>query len=365
MLFITFINILCVILAYLGSTQNIKKGLQYAFILLGGVAAIRYDFGNDYMSYFDSYSEITASPFDLIAIINKEVWKEPGWALLCYVFKPIGGYFPMVAFISILQSIIVYKFISRFVPRDWWAFSVFIYTFYPSLFLLNLSMLRQGLASILFLWSFFYIIDKKIAKALFLIIIAWSIHQSALFLLPLVFIGLLPVFKEKSQALAIVTAVLMIVFLSGGSILYSTMDIISDFEVTQNYLEKFDTSRAGGNFGLGYMLYLVPVVLSVIYIAKANADFPSRCLVLLSCFVVFIDALSRVTPAGGRLGVYFEILRIASYPIVYKWIGNRNMRTMLVALFVFIVLYDYWFFFSPESIYASHYSTYQTIFSHI
>ena len=109
---VIFISLVCLFLTYLDSIGKFRKGLSFSFVLLGFLAAIHYDYGNDYMPYYELYSQLTYYPFDYKSIIDGD-YKDYGWAFLCYIFKPLGGFFTMVAVLSIIQNYIVYKFIKR------------------------------------------------------------------------------------------------------------------------------------------------------------------------------------------------------------------------------------------------------------
>ena len=104
---------------------------------------IHYDYGNDYMPYYNVYKQVTSYRFDLSGILAGDYFREPGWVLLCWFFKPIGGFFMMVAVLNLIENMLVYRTIKIYVEKKWWPLSVFIYLFSTSLYLLNFSMMRQ------------------------------------------------------------------------------------------------------------------------------------------------------------------------------------------------------------------------------
>ena len=89
MLIVTAISVLTLILTYLESRRYLKDGMKLGFILISILGIIHYDYGNDYMSYYDIYKSIVNVPFNLSNLIGGYIYKEPGWALINYAFKPI------------------------------------------------------------------------------------------------------------------------------------------------------------------------------------------------------------------------------------------------------------------------------------
>ena len=149
-------SVIACLLAY-SQRYNYKKALLFAFLLICFISCIRCDYGNDYQNYYNIYQNIISQPFSLSAIFEES---EPGWILLCYLTKPIG-YFGLIAVLSIFQIVVYYRFICKYVPiREQWL-AVLLYLFNPTIWLLQLSMMSQGLAISIFLIAFPYIERKK------------------------------------------------------------------------------------------------------------------------------------------------------------------------------------------------------------
>ena len=153
--------------------------MRWGFVLVTFLGCIHYDYGNDYMNYMNDYKMDTKYPFDLIGIVTDEYIKEPGWVLLSYLFKPIGGFFMMVAALNIFQNIIVYKTIKKYVEKNWWLMAVFTYLFSTCLYLLNFSMMRQGLVVCVFLWSWQWIVEKKWIKTIVVLFVCAKLLQKS------------------------------------------------------------------------------------------------------------------------------------------------------------------------------------------
>ena len=107
----------------------------------------------------------------------------------------------MVAVLNVIQNVIVYKQIKNNVERKWWPLAIFVYLFFTSFYVLNFSMMRQGLVICLFLGVWGCIKDKKCIRAFLILLLGTAIHKSALILLPFAFVGLLPIKKGRIMVL--------------------------------------------------------------------------------------------------------------------------------------------------------------------
>ena len=126
MYIVIFCSLIALLLTYLESRNQAKGGMKWGFVIVTILGMIHYDYGNDYMFYYDVYKQVTSYRFDLSGILG-DYYREPGWALLCWLFKPIGGFFMMVAVLNLIQNMLVYRTINNYVEKKWWPLSVFIY----------------------------------------------------------------------------------------------------------------------------------------------------------------------------------------------------------------------------------------------
>lgn len=358
-------SLLALLFTYLESHGQMKNGMAWGFGLLTVLAAIHYDFGNDYMPYFYTYNQITSYGFNLDAVFNKEIWKETGWALLCFAFYYIGGFFSLVIFLSILQNVIYYKFIRKFVNRKWWVFGVFIYLFSTSFYVLNMSMFRQGLAISLFAWAFTYIKDKKIIPAAALIICASSVHNSAKVLFPFLLWGFLPINKKTSKIISVVfTGLFFLLFFNLDTVNDIFMSF-TDFEDVQKYAETYKNGINTTTFGIGFICNTIPFIMFLYYLLRnKSAEIWQQQLVALACVSTFITPFGLIIPMITRIGMYFSVFTIVAIPIVYRWIPNHHLRGMVMLIYLVMTMYDYFLFFT-DSVFAKYYATYHTIFSQL
>lgn len=362
-MFIVIISsIIALFLTYLESKRILPHGMKFGFILVTFLACIHYDYGNDYMAYYDIYKDIVNINSNLSDIISGETYKEAVWALLCYFFKPLGGFFTMVAALNLLQNIIVYKVIKSNVEQSWWTLAVFIYLFSTNFYLLNFSMMRQGLVICVFLGVWRYIKEKKVLLAFIIILLCSMIHKSALLLLPFSFAGLFNINKGRIAVIIYIVLYLFIWF--AGEFMNDILRFFLSIEEFEEYAVSYGNDKSTNTYRLGFILNLIPLILSLIYLLKVtNSNDPhSKLAVALSIVSFVIAPFSDIMPLVGRVGMYFSVYQLIAIPRVYSNIRNNVIRYGLLIIFCFMIMYGYLGFFQSD-VYNKAYSTFHTIFS--
>ena len=108
MISILVVNTLAVLFAYLAKYKNMQFMFGFSLIVLCVFYGIRYDFGNDYWSYYNLF---LASSYG----IDVEVI-EPGWGFINYLCQPIG-FFGMIFLLTVFEYYSVFKHIKLYVDR--------------------------------------------------------------------------------------------------------------------------------------------------------------------------------------------------------------------------------------------------------
>lgn len=362
MLIVFTVSLVALFLTFLESRKMLKNGMVIGFAMVTFLGCIHYDYGNDYMAYYDIYKSITSIKFNFIDVLSGDVYKEPGWALLCYAFKPFGGFFMMVAFLNIIQNLLVYKVIKKNVEQQWWPFAAFIYLFSTSYYLLNFSMMRQGFVICLFLGAWELIKEKKLIKSLLVLMLSATIHKSAIFLLPFAFIGFVKINKGRIAVALYVVLYLLIWF--AGDFMNDVMSLFMVFEEFEDYALTYGNDKSNNTYRLGFVLNLIPLVLSLIYITNTSKGYKStdKIAVALSIISFIIAPFSEIIPIVGRIGMYFGVYQIIAAPKIYSNVENNIIRWGLLFIFCFMTMHGYMGFFNSP-IYREAYTTFHTIFS--
>lgn len=366
MFIVVFCSLIALLLTFLESRGGLKHGMLIGFVLVTILGAIHYDYGNDYMSYYNIYKKNTSYTFNLKQIIDdgKVYGVEPGWILLNWLFKPIGGFFTMVAVLNAIQNAIVYSFIKKNISKVWWPLSISVYLFSTTFYLLAFSMMRQELVVITFLGLWPLIRNKRWYFVLPIIYLLSYIHTSALILLPFAFWGLLPV--KQAKILGVVYASIFLIFWFNQDLVNNILMMSMNNEDLASYVEGYGKSKSALTYGVGYIVNLIPLFLCLYYLMKNKTQRESdkKHLVALALISFLLAPFSAVIQLIERISIYFGVYSIGSIPIVYGNIANKMLRRSLVTLYLLMLIYNYINFFGSDT-WAKKYTTFHTIFSQL
>lgn len=94
MYIVIFVNTLAVLFSYLSKYNKFSYGFELAFFCLILFYGVRYNYGNDYISYWQMFDEIAS--YRSFVLFDDSVRIEPGWILLNKIFSRCG--FPFLVF---------------------------------------------------------------------------------------------------------------------------------------------------------------------------------------------------------------------------------------------------------------------------
>lgn len=359
MYIVIFSSLLALLLSCLESIGKMRNGMLYGFIMVTILSAIHYNYGNDYMSYYELYFQIVNQPFNWTNIMDGVMYREPGWVILNYVFLYVGGFFMLVAVLSVLQNVFIYRFIKREVEKQWWGLSVFVYLFVTYFYLMSFTMMRQWFVACVFLGLWSHIKKGKWILPLIIIFLCSYVHSSAKILLPFAFYGFLPMRNSKVITLSFVG--IIIALWIGGSWINNIFDQTVALSESERYVQVYgDQEIKSTGRGIGFMLTIVPLLVGLHYLLNEDrSKEQKKALVLLSLIGFAINPMNDYFPMIGRLEVYFSIFQIASVPLIYSFIKKVSLQKVLLLLYIIVISYDYINFFS---LWKKGFETYHTIF---
>lgn len=359
---VIFISLLALLFTYLETKNSMKNGMAWGFLLITIVGAIHYDYGNDYMSYYNLYREITSYTFDLYDVLNGYYYSEPGWAILCWLFKPIGGFFMMVAFLNIVQNLIVYQTINKYVEKSWWPLAIAIYLFSSNYYLLSFSMMRQELVMIIFMGIWPLISQRRWVISIMVLLICSFIHTSSIILVPFAFWGFIPMKNAKYVGIAYFLLLILLWRTQNtlNDIFNSIIGLSEDFS---GYADSYDEGNTSLKIGVGFVVNMIPFVLSLFFLfsKKNSISENSKQLVALSAISFLVAPFAQIIQMISRVGIYFGIYNIIAIPLIYKNVSNKNLRLVLLSMYIVIMIYSYLNFFESP-VWRKAYSDYKTIF---
>lgn len=313
-------------------------------ILLIAMASLRINIGTDYENYIQLYDVLTSHTY----IYDFGI--EPFF----YLVNILSSYFehgPMIMFF-IMSVITVIPF---FVLSRKYSTFVISIVFLTSIYLSSLSLVRQMAAASILLLSANYLLEGKIKKSLFFVMIASSFHYSSL-----LFIGFIIFRRFKISAVTGFMGIL---------ILYICINIINlpYMILTSPYLASTKYGAyAGSSFanetefgsGLGVLLRIAPIIITIVMIYfermnKRGRDADEINLVLLFNYAfIFATMLAMYVRIFNRLS---DIL--AFVPIITLGVMSSKLKLnkfIFVGFFIFFMVMRYFVtvFNSPSSLHS-------------
>lgn len=365
MFIVVFFTLIAIILTHLDSRGYIKNGMFFGFVLVTTLGCVHYNYGNDYMAYFDMYKELVSMPLRWDYLIDNTYNHEPGWVLLNHFFSHLGGFFVMVAVLNIVQNTIFFYFIKENVQKRYWTVSMAIYLMSGSLYILNFSMMRQAIAIALFVFSWNYIKRKKFWPSLLILFVASTFHYSAQILIPFMLLPFITL-RGRGKVIAVIYVGIMIALFISTSLLadvFETVIQIEKLRSVQNLEYQIIEDNGTLTYGWGVVVNMIPFFISMwaLFTNEKKIDNDKKMLIMISMVSFLILPFGKILQIIGRYGMYFTAYSVASIPFIYSLLPNKMLHRLLLGIYIFMLLFEYYEFFNSD-IWAKDYSTFHTIF---
>lgn len=362
MIVVSCVILIAIFLTYLETRGRLKNGMFIGFILVTFLGCVHYNYGSDYGSYYNIFEDINKYPFSFEILFDNTFTQETGWVAINYLFGNFGGFFLMVAVLNIIQNYIYFDFIKSNVDKRYWTISVIIYLLSTSLYILNFSMMRQGFAIALFVFSWKFIKERRVLLSLIILVIASLFHASAQLIIPFVLLPFIPLGKKMISLLyAVMIAALFFSKDLLGNIFYTIIGY-EELDSTNSLDHYMSTSENVLTFGLGFIINMIPFVVAIwSLLCKGDQIDKQKTMLVSISFVSFIIVpFGQLLPIVNRFGMYFEAYSIAAIPFIYSLLPKK-MYQVLICVFIMMHIYSYYMFFQNPS-FIKPYATFHTIF---
>lgn len=302
-------------------TENINGKIEYRYAPMWAFLMFlpliiwtgwRGQVGDTY-AYMQAFSNMPES-FGEIADYLKGVNKDKGFYGFSAVIKCVVGNYENVYFlvIAFIQCYFLIKFYRKYSTNFVVSFFLFIVSADYISWMFN--GMRQFTAVSITLFAFKFILKRRYIPAIITVLIASSIHQSALLLIPFIFVVQGKAWNKKTL-LFIFGVIIAVTFVGEFTGVLDAM-----LEETQYSGALFSTELAGddGTNVFRVIVYAVPTILSLIglkYIKEANNPVINIC-VNMSIVSVGFYVISIFTSGIllGRLPVYFSLYNYILLP---------------------------------------------------
>lgn len=319
-LIIAFIFVFC----YL---SKLKKSSEIIFISLFLFSALRYDLGWDYTMYVsdfkEGYSQIIDSRYELLS-------------KLIILLAIIVDFYPLL-FIIFAWLILKLTFLSINKYSINPVISWLVYYSMPLFFFASLSTLRQSLATVIILYSYKYIIQKRYFHFIVAIIIASLFHISGIIGILILPLMLIPINKRINYILIIVSFFISTLIKNISSNYFSEISIFIRF-----FKYYIDATNAGPT-SLQYLYYAIGIFNLIFYNKLVKLNTLNKYYISISSFgIVIFNILSFEPVSALRLSSFFLIFwiyLIPYYSLIFSKKYNRIIQILILILFLSLSFY--------------------------
>ncbi len=300
------------------------------------IASLRYDVGTDYYNYVNLFNQQVQIPFSRF-LENYQFGQEIGFYLLIKMSNIITGDVKFLfAFMSTMTVLFLYLGLRK-MPIKHYAlvYLMFLFTLFPN----SLNIVRQAAAVSIFFYAFHFIVERKLIRYSLLILLASTLHVSALALLPLYLINRIirPVGDRFSRAhirvgiiaLAISLAVPLALKVAGNLAVFSRYDLYQSF------------TGSGGNYTFGLKIVIAFLCILFIRHLKVKSEIKMY-LLFFTILEILLLSLGFTSSFTKRIALYFSpfsLLLLSSIPEAFE------ERSAKLASYGMILMYGVMFFY--------------------
>ena len=357
----TIVFYLILFIVVKNSRGNYTKAIKAACMVIAIYLGLRYDYCPDYSAYQMLFEMFTSPNFEYTEIVHVEY----GWYLINKWCEPIG-YFGFVFLTSCIFAYGIYLLMSIYVK----SIHLVLITIWGIVsaggFTTLLSAQRQMLVTAIFMIAYRYILYERIHGKFdilkFRTLIYFTIislcscfHRSAIFLLVIPFIFLLP---KRSNTVILGIFIIGIAFILIGDTMiapmFQSLAADNDFYDYINFSNKY----AGTVTFLQGLMWILQVYYLLKVYKNNNMETSEMAAVLLSLFAILITLSGYYLNQVGRIAHYIYIFTFLSIAIVVKYNKKNDNKIYLLANYIWIV----WNLLKVFTINVGTYQEYKTIF---
>ena len=304
-------------------------------------AGFRSNTFGDTGAYQQAFGEC-ASSFGEIGNYLSNVTKDKGFYLLMALEKSIFGDSYTLFFLLLAAfHLLIIMWMCRKYSEDYW-FSIFLFIASTDYLSWTFNGIRQFTAVVIAYAATPFILKKKYIPSILLILLASTMHQSALLMIPIIFIVQGKAWNKKT-VFCILASLAVLLFVDQFTNIMDSMLAETQY---QNVVSDYQAWNDDGTNPLRVLVYSIPAILSLIglkYIRAENDQIISIA-TGASAIVCGLYIISAVTSGLflGRLPIYVSVW---SQCILLPWEINHIFTEQSARLIKTIAVICYCFFF--------------------
>ena len=298
---------------------------------------------SDCLVYHDFYSTVP-SLFDSKEIIHRYFSKnsygfEPLFLVWSLIFKSISeDYLVWQTLSTLIDLLLINNLFKTYIPKQSVFGFLIFFVFYG--FIIEVNLLRNVRAILIFLYSIKWIKNKKFCKYFFSMIVASLFHTSALFYIPLYFV-LGKTIKKRTVLLLIIVG--NIICICKIQWLKSILLIAANFipgalgQMLKGYL---NSDFYSGTYSLGFGWLERNISFFIFYFVFSNTEDKNE-RIFYNLFVLYICTFlycSEMSILVERIPYLFAASYWILYPLAYKKINKKYKIYLLIWLLIICFL---------------------------
>ena len=340
---------------------------RFTLIVLILMVGLRYHVGSDTVVYEWNFNTVATPRLDDL-FKDEALLTQPLWLFVMSFCKTIFGTFVAVQFFhAIVFHLLAFRFIKKTTP---YTFTALIFLFILLWFANSFEVLRESIASVIFLNSLFFLKEKKYLYYVLCGIVATGFHAFSF----IVFIlSVLVVLSNKKVLIVLcITFFLVVQVIDFSAVNRMIMAILSVSDTLSNKAKLYVGVEDASIFSfLGFLRWIILDIflpLLVIIFSCKKDDFFIKLVILW----LMLTQLTSKLPILYRMDNYYELIYIVLLVnVLYdkRNILNRQIRTILVTLSFFVLVMGYMDVYRPDMNFQSarvsydiRYFPYKTIF---
>ena len=292
--------------------------------------------------YMQSFEEMPSS-FSAINSYLSSVEKDQGFYFVSAVIKSIIGNHGTVYFIIIaaIQCFLLFRIYRKYSSAYVVSFFLFISSTDYISWIFN--GMRQFTAVTITVACFPWIVEKKYVRAIIGILIASLFHQSALLLIPFVFIVQGKAWNRKTL-IFMVSVITIIMFADRFTDILDNMLIDTQYE---DVVANWQNWEDDGTNILRVLVYSVPTILSLIgikHIRRQNDPVLNICVNMgIASTGFYVISMFTSGIFIGRLPIYFSLYGYILLPWIIKNIFTKRSVQLIYIVMIgaYLVFYFY------------------------
>jgi|GEM_PF-5621599 len=285
-------------------------------IVLVLIASLRsYKMGNDPSMYKYMFENVKSSLKDIILMKQTMNQTEKGYIILENIIsRTFGGFQWLMMIIATVYIVPIGILVKRYSKNPWVSFFIFVgFGFFTD----SLSALRQALAVGLTVVAFMCIKNKKLKSYFIIVLMATSLHMSALFFMPIYWLR-----KIKYTKQIIIGSIIAII---ATNIFKSPL-----FQFVNRFSRQvYDVNvNTGGN--KLYIFIIFTVILCFIYgkaMIEENND--NKMIIYMMIITAIIYPILSFNPAVYRMFWYFFIYLIIFVPNLLSVVKDKAFKYLI------------------------------------